>query len=109
MLLVLSSGSSRSHSSITKSENAAYLFMNFVVPEGLSRASCQAPSNSGIRMQCARARCRQAAFSNPNSIIRWPPRALLAIPPGGPQSEYRWPPEALILSCTRARDCPEFS
>nr|RZI36539.1 hypothetical protein BJQ95_01053 [Cryobacterium sp. SO1] len=50
MLLVLSSGSSRSHSSITNSENAAYLFRNFVDPDGLSRASCQASSSSGIRM-----------------------------------------------------------
>ena len=64
MLLVLSSGSSRSHSSMAKSENAAFLFRNFVVPAGLSRANCQASSSSGMRMLCARTRCRHAAFAS---------------------------------------------
>jgi malate synthase len=49
MLRMPSSGWSRSHSSITSRVKAAYFFRKFVAPSGLSFASAQASSRSGMR------------------------------------------------------------
>ena len=66
---MLSSGSSRTDSSITNSDNATYLFKNFVAAEGLTRASYQASASSGRK-----------------EISRWPPTRIS----GGSRARY-WP------------------
>ena len=72
--MVLSSGSSKSHSSITRSVNAVHVFRNFVVPGG--SIAGQLPGLFEFRQQMA-----------PNGNTRWPHNARLAATTTGPKRQ----------------------